>query len=42
MRLTDLGQDCETDALPELDATVKIYDDRDRDRVAAWNHRFRN
>lgn len=42
MRLTDLGQDRETAELPDLETTVRIYNDRDKDRVAAWNDRFRN
>ncbi len=41
MRLTQLGQDRETDEFPDLDTTVKIYDARDNDRIAAWNDRFR-
>ena len=40
MRLTNLGQDSETDEIPDLDAIVKMYNDRDKDRVATWNDRF--
>ncbi|MGI9284393.1 MAG: NADH:flavin oxidoreductase/NADH oxidase family protein [Pseudomonadales bacterium] len=42
MRLTQLGLDCEADDLPDLDTTVKIYNDRDKARVVDWNSRFQN
>ncbi len=42
MRLTHIGQDRETEELPDLETTVRIYNDRDKDRVAAWNDRFQN
>lgn len=42
MRLTQLGQDCETDEIPDLVDAVRVYDDRDKGRVATWNEHFRN
>ena len=42
MRLTHLGQDSETDEIPDLETAVKIYNDRDKNRVATWNDRFRS
>lgn len=42
MRLTDLGNDRETDARPDLEATIKTYNDRDQSRVVTWNSFFRN
>jgi 2,4-dienoyl-CoA reductase-like NADH-dependent reductase (Old Yellow Enzyme family) len=42
MRLTQLGQDCESGEIPDLAATVRAYDDRDKGRVAVWNDHFRN
>lgn len=42
MRLTQLGQDSETDEIPDLETTVRIYNDRDKDRVVAWNNCFQS
>lgn len=41
MRLTELGEDRETDARADLHATIAAYEARDRARVALWNARFR-
>lgn len=42
MQLTHLGEDRENDGLPDLETTVRMYNDRDMDRVTAWNDRFGN
>jgi len=42
MKLTQLGLDRETEEMPDLETIVKIYNDRDKDRVADWNGYFRN
>lgn len=41
MRLTQLGEDRETDEHPDLTEAIKRYDSRDEERVATWNERFR-
>lgn len=42
MRLTQIGQDRDSEDLPSLDATIKLYEDRDKERVSVWNEHFRN
>ncbi len=42
MRLTQLGQDRESEELPDLDTTIKTYEDRDRERASIWNDHFRS
>lgn len=41
MRLTLLGEDCEHADATGLQAAISEYENRDRDRVALWNARFR-
>ena len=41
MRMTDLGQDRETDEFSDLELTVRIYEKRDEERVVAWNDCYR-
>jgi len=41
LRLADLGNDRESHACSDLEATVKIYNERDQDRVDTWNSCFR-
>ncbi|PTX55602.1 2,4-dienoyl-CoA reductase-like NADH-dependent reductase (Old Yellow Enzyme family) [Litoreibacter ponti] len=40
MRLTEIGEDRETDALPELEAAMEAYVSRDVAREALWRARF--
>jgi 2,4-dienoyl-CoA reductase-like NADH-dependent reductase (Old Yellow Enzyme family) len=40
MRLTQIGLDCELDKNPDLEDIVRIYEERDRERVSLWNDRF--
>lgn len=40
MKLTQLGQECETDELPDLETVAEIYNQRDEERVTHWNDRF--
>ena len=40
MRLTDLGEDRDKPAYPDLSAALKAYDARDKDRIALWNRAF--
>lgn len=40
MRLTQLAHDCESDDIPDLEETLRIYDDRDNKRVSIWNNHF--
>ena len=40
MRLTQLGLDHDTEEVGNLDSVVKIYNDRDKDRIAIWNDHF--
>ena len=42
MRLTQIGQDRDSEDLPSLDATIKLYEDRDKERVYVWNEHFKN
>lgn len=42
MRLTQLGQDCETDEAPDLALAIQTYNDRDKSRIEPWNKRYRN
>lgn len=41
MRMTELGHDRETEEPHDLETTVRIYNERDHDRVVAWNKHFR-
>ena len=40
MRLTQVGEDRETAGIPDLDAAVRDYDERDRLRADKWIQRF--
>lgn len=40
MRLTELGEDREPSDASLLEAAIKSYDDRDRERIATWNAHF--
>ncbi|MBX2882978.1 MAG: hypothetical protein KTR32_23705 [Granulosicoccus sp.] len=40
MKLTQLGQDRETEALPDLDTTTRIYLQRDKEREMLWKEHF--
>ena len=41
MRMTDLGRDRETDEIPDMESTIKTYEERDEERVVAWNDCYR-
>jgi len=40
MRLTELGEDRESAAVPDLELAVTAYEQRDNDRDVKWNQRF--
>lgn len=41
MRLTQIGQDCETEAIPDLESAIQEYNERDESRITFWNGRLR-
>lgn len=40
MKLTRLGQNRDSDELPDLETTARLYTDRDKQREAVWNDHF--
>ena len=40
MKLTQLGQDCEAEELPDLETIAEIYNQRDRERDTIWIDHF--
>lgn len=40
MRLTQLAEGQKTKGVPDLEAALKTYEGRDRDRIAKWKNRF--
>lgn len=41
MRLTEIGEDRETAAVPDLERAIEAYEARDAERTAIWNGHFR-
>ena len=42
MKLTQIGQDCETEELPDLETITEIYNQRDKERATLWIDYFQS